>query len=141
MMWGFCLLHVKRMVGGAPAVRRWQAALVLTLLFAGVIADPRWLLAVTSGLLMVGLILFHEPLDIADTAYLIVLGASIEYTGVYGGLWSYPNRTLGNPPVWFITLWGGVGLFFCRLVLPLLTKWQAAPVSYPDTRTSRESGS
>jgi hypothetical protein len=48
-----------------------------------------------------------------------VLGALIEYTGVWTGQWHYPGRHLGGVPLWFLPMWAGVGLFTRRLVLPL----------------------
>lgn len=126
-MWGFYLLHLKRVLGGPapdskPAVV-WTLALLYATAFA-VIPDAGILLAVTGALLLVGLALFHEPLDLAYTRYLILLGAAIEYTGVHSGQWHYPGDPLGGVPFWFITLWGGVGLFMRRLILPILTRYE-----------------
>jgi hypothetical protein len=126
-MWGFYLLHLKRVLGGpAPEGKRavvWALALLYAAAFA-TIAQAHVLLAVTGALLMVGLILFHEPLDLAYTGYLILLGAAIEYTGVHSGQWHYPGDPVGGVPLWFITLWGGVGLFLRRLILPILTSYE-----------------
>lgn len=126
-MWGFYLLHLKRVLGGPtpqskPAVV-WTLALLYAAAFAA-IPDARALLAVTGSLLLVGIFLFHEPLDLAYTGYLILLGAAIEYTGVYSGQWHYPGNPPGGVPLWFITLWGGVGLFLRRLILPVLTRYE-----------------
>lgn len=126
-MWGFYLLHLKRVLGGPapeskPAVV-WTLALLYATAFA-VIPDAGILLALTGALLLVGLVLFHEPLDLAYTGYLILLGAAIEYTGVHSGQWHYPGDPLGGVPFWFITLWGGVGLFMRRLILPILTRFE-----------------
>lgn len=126
-MWGFYLLHLKRVLDGpAPSSKPavvWTLALLYAAAFA-TIPDARLLLAVTGALLMVGLILFHEPLDLAYTGYLILLGAAIEYTGVHSGQWHYPGDPFGGVPLWFITLWGGVGLFMRRLILPILTRYE-----------------
>ena len=126
-MWGFYLLHLKRVLGGPapnskPAVV-WTLAVLYAAAFA-TIPDARVLLAVTGALLMVGLFLFHEPMDLAYTGYLVLLGAAVEYTGVYSGQWHYPGSPLGGVPFWFITLWGGVGLFLRRLILPLLRRYE-----------------
>ena len=87
--------------------------------------DTATLLVVTSALLLVGLFLFHKPLDLAHTGYLILLGAAIEYTGVYGGgQWHYPDDPVGGVPFWFIDLWGDVGLFMRRLILPILARYE-----------------
>lgn len=124
-MWGFYLLHTKRLLDGpVPENRRvevWILALLYSVAFAA-IPDPTTLLAVTGGLLVIGLILFHEPLDLAYTGYMVLLGAAIEYTGVHSGQWHYPGDPPGGVPFWFVTLWGGVGLFLRRLVLPILKR-------------------
>lgn len=123
-MWGFYLLHTWRVLGGAPpAPGRAALAWVLALLYAaafGSIADGNTLLAATAVLLLLGLAFFHTPLDLAYVAYLVALGALVEYTGVHSGQWSYPGPPPGGVPLWFVTLWGGVGLFLRRLVVPLL---------------------
>lgn len=126
-MWGFYLVHLKRVLGGpAPEGKRavvWTLALLYAASFAA-IPDARILLAVTGTLLVVGLIFFHEPLDLAYTGYLILLGALFEYTGVHSGQWSYPGDPPGGVPFWFVTLWGGVGLFMRRLILPILAGYE-----------------
>jgi hypothetical protein len=124
-MWGGYLLHLKRLLEGpAPESNRtivWALALLYAASFAG-IPDANTLLAATSALLLVALVFFHEPLDLAYTGYLILLGALVEYTGVYSGQWHYPGDPVGGVPIWFITLWGGVGLFLRRLILPILRR-------------------
>lgn len=122
-MWGFYILHIKRMLNGtAPEGKRawvWLLALLYATCFA-TLTNATSLLGVTAALLLIGLAFFHEPLDWAYTGYMIALGAAIEYTGVYSGQWHYPGNPIGGVPFWFITLWGGVGWFFHRLVMPLL---------------------
>lgn len=122
-MWGFYLLHTWRVLDGpAPQGRRalaWGLALLYAAAF-GSIADGNTLLMVTAVLLLMGLAVFHEPLDLAYVAYLVALGAAVEYTGVHSGQWGYPGHTPGGVPLWFVTLWGGVGLFMRRLIVPLL---------------------
>jgi hypothetical protein len=127
-MWGFYLLHTRRVLDGpAPEGRRaatWTLALLYSAAFA-TIHDGQMLLAVTAVLLGLGLVLFHERLDLAYTGYMVLLGAAIEYTGVWSGQWIYPGHPLGGVPLWFVTLWGGVGLFLRRLVLPILVRAEA----------------
>jgi hypothetical protein len=48
------------------------------------------------------------------------LGALIEYVDVWTGQWHYPGHPYGGVPLWFVTMWAGVGLFARRLILPLL---------------------
>lgn len=129
-MWGFYLLHLKRVLDGPmPEGKRivvWALALLYAAAFA-TIQDANRLLAVTGLLLTIGLILYHEPLDLGYTGYLILLGAAIEYTGVHSGQWHYPGDPPGGVPFWFITLWGGVGLFLRRLILPILMRYEKPP--------------
>jgi hypothetical protein len=69
---------------------------------------------------------FHDVHDLAYAGYMILLGAAVEYAGVYAGLWSYPGDPSGGVPLWFITMWGGVGLFLRRLALPIVSKHDLA---------------
>lgn len=127
LMWGFYLLHTKRMLGGpTPQGRRpliWTLTALYSLAFA-TIPDATLLLFVTGALLAIALFLYHEPLDLAYTGYMIALGAAIEYTGVWSGQWQYPGSPPGGVPLWFITLWGGVGWFLRRLMLPILARFE-----------------
>jgi hypothetical protein len=125
-MWGFYLLHVYRFWGGAAPSNKSQTVLawVLGLLFAAafsVITDQTLLFAVTAGLLVVALFFFHDRLDLAYVGHMVVLGALIEYVGVHSGEWFYPVDIAGGVPPWFVTMWGGIGLFFRRLVLPWMS--------------------
>lgn len=126
LMWGFYLLNTLRMVDG-PAPPRVQAeASVLAVgyvLAFSLIPDQDLLLLVTGVLLAFGLWRFNEPLDLAYTGYMVLLGAAIEYTGVLSGQWFYPEGPVTLVPLWFITLWGGVGLLLRRLVLPILRRY------------------
>lgn len=125
-MWGFYLLHTKRMVAGRVPERVDKVTYALAFLYAvafSAIPDQNLLLVVTAVLLLIGLLFFHEKLDLAYTGYMILLGAAIEYTGVLSGEWYYPDHPWGGVPLWFITLWGGVGLFLRRLVLPTLNRY------------------
>ena len=126
-MWGFYLLHTKRMLGGvSPQKHREAWVLAVAYAFAfGVIPDQHLLLAVTASLLLIGVALFHEPLDLGYVGYMVLLGAAVEYTGVWSGQWMYPGQPLGGVPLWFITLWGGVGLFLRRIVLPIVASFEA----------------
>lgn len=129
-MWGFYLLHVYRLWGGgAPAKPRKPLAWGLGLAFAAafsVITDQTLLFAVTAGLLLVALFFFHDELDLAYTGHMVLLGAMVEYVGVHSGQWFYPIDVPGGVPPWFVTMWGGIGLFFRRLVLPMMSSARAA---------------
>ena len=129
-MWGFYLLHTKRVLGGAaPESRRpviWALAVLYSAAFAA-IPNPELLLLATGILLAIGLLLCHERLDLAYVTYMVILGAAIEYTGVHSGQWHYPGNPPGGVPVWFVTLWGGVGFFLRRLVLPIIARYERLP--------------
>lgn len=122
-MWGFYLLHTKRMIRGTASQPRgieWAIAVLFAVAF-GTIHNPDILLIVTGILLIGWLTLAHQPADLAYFSYMILLGAAIEYTGVWSGQWSYPGQPLGGVPIWFVTLWGGVGMFLRRIVLPFVS--------------------
>ena len=129
-MWGFYVLHLIRMVDGpAPTGKLWLP-LGLAVAFAipfSTIPDAKMLLLVTAIILAIALAFFHERLDFAYTGYMIFVGALVEYTGVWSGQWGYPGDPPGGVPFWFVTMWGGVGLFTRRLVLPILRRYERAP--------------
>lgn len=129
-MWGFYLLHTKRMVGDPPATGQRVPMWILTVLFALVfmtVRDQQVLFSASGMLLALGLALYHDPHDLAYVGYMIVLGGLIEYAGVWSGEWCYPDAPFGGVPPWFVTMWGGVGLFLRRIVLP----WCVDPRTYP----------
>lgn len=131
-MWGFYLLHTRRVVDGPAPPGPEKPAWVLAILFAaafGLIGDQVVLLWVTAVLLAIGLGFFHERRDLGCVGYMVLLGAAVEYTGVHSGEWFYPNDPMGGVPPWFVTLWGGVGLFLRRLVLPILVRFEGRPLS------------
>jgi hypothetical protein len=127
VMWGFYVLHLIRMVGGTTPGGRVALPLGLAIIFAvpfSTIPDQGTLTIVSGLIFFIALGFFHEKLDLAYAGYMIVVGALIEYVGVHSGQWSYPNDPLGGVPLWFIPMWGGVGLFTRRLVLPALRRFQ-----------------
>jgi hypothetical protein len=129
-MWGFYTLNALRFIGGEPPRERMRLVLIMAVLFSipfSTVSDPFLLLVVSGVILGIALVLFHEPLDLAYTGYLILMGALIEYVGVWTGQWTYPANPPGGVPLWFITMWGGVGLFTRRLLLPLV--YPARPAS------------
>jgi len=124
-MWGFYLTHTIRMIGGPPPQRFRKTSWVLAILFAlpfSLISDQTLLLVSTSAFLGISIIVFHEKYDFYYMGYLILVGAAIEYIGVSKGDWYYPDPPPGGVPFWFIPMWGGIGLFLRRLVLPLLKR-------------------
>ena len=124
-MWGFYTLNVIRFMDAPPSPDRRGLVVVFAVLFSipfSTIADSTLLLAVTAAILGLSLVFFHEAADLAFTAYMVAMGALIEYVGVWTGQWSYPANPVGGVPLWFITMWGGVGLFSRRLLTPLLPR-------------------
>ena len=124
-MWGFYVLHALRMLdGSSPKGSPWRPG-AMGLLFAvpfASIADPWLLLAASGSALALTLAFFHERDDWMYVGYMVVVGALVEYVGVWSGQWHYPQSPPGGVPLWFVTMWGGVGLFTRRLLVPLLDR-------------------
>ena len=122
-MWGFYVLHTVRMLDGpAPSGPLWKV-LTLAALFAlpfVTLADQQALLIASTLLFAVALGFFHERADLRYVGYMIAMGAVVEYLGVWCGQWSYPANPPGGVAFWFVTMWGGIGLFTRRLLLRLL---------------------
>jgi hypothetical protein len=123
VMWGFYTLNTIRFLDGtAPRGSRWPTV-ILAAAFAAtfsIVSEPGVLTLLSGTVLLISLALYREPMDFAYASYMLTVGASIEYVGVWTGQWSYPGNPLGGVPPWFIPMWGGVGLFTRRLLLPLL---------------------
>ncbi len=94
-------------------------ALAFSLSFS-CISDQTALTYVTFALLSLGIAFFHEKYDLLYLGYFILMGAVIEYAGIFCGIWGYPGKFLIGLPFWFITMWGCIGLLLRRLILPLL---------------------
>jgi hypothetical protein len=127
LMWGYYTLHAIRFLDGEAPRRLLLLASAAAVAFAlpfALIADPRLLLAASAVVLAACLALFHEPMDLLYAGYMAVLGALIEYVGVWTGQWHYPGQHYGGVPLWFLTMWAGVGLFTRRLILPPLRRRQ-----------------
>jgi hypothetical protein len=122
-MWGFYVLHTVRMLDGPPPAGPLWKVLALAALFAlpfVTLADQQALLLASALLFAVALGFFHEPADLRYVGYMIAVGAVVEYLGVWSGQWSYPANPPGGVAFWFVTMWGGIGLFTRRLLLRLL---------------------
>ena len=124
LMWGFYVLNTIRFLGKEPPQAGSIALAVgLVVLFAlpfSFIKDYRLLFLASAIVLAIGIGFFHERRDLAFVSYMIAIGAVIEYLGVRSGQWAYDGPTVGGVPIWFVTMWGGVGLFIHRLGLPLM---------------------
>jgi hypothetical protein len=121
-MWGFYTLHTVRLLGGTPPRPRRIATLSAAMLFAlpfATIADPMVLLLASSAALALCFVQFHDKMDWAYAGYMALLGALIESVGVCTQQWRYPDQPYGGVPLWFLTMWVGVGLFTRRIVQPL----------------------
>jgi hypothetical protein len=124
LMWGFYTLHTIRFLDGAAPCGRLllAAAAALFALPFGVIGNPQLLLVASGLVLATCFALFREAMDLAYAGYMAALGALIEYVGVGTGQWHYPGQHIGGVPLWFLTMWAGVGLFTRRLILPVLSE-------------------
>ena len=127
-MWGFYVLHTRRLIqpvhSTQPSKQVWFLAIAYAACFA-LLHDPQHLTIATALLLAAGLALHHKPMDLISVGYMALLGACIEYTGVHSGEWHYPNAPAGGVPLWFLTLWGGVGFFLNRLASPLVAQYES----------------
>jgi len=123
VMWGFYTLNAIRFLDGmAPGGSRWSTSIMAAGLAVpfSLVSDPGALTLLSGTVLVISLALYREPMDFAYAAYMVIMGALIEYAGVWTGQWSYPGNPPGGVPWWFIPMWGGVGLFTRRLLLPLV---------------------
>jgi hypothetical protein len=138
-MWGFYLLATARLVGTQPsAVTRqkkflfWPLAVLFGIMLS-VILDSTKLFIATGIILALCLCIFREKEDFQYTIVMIILGALVEYVGVCSGNWTYPQPPVGGVPLWFITMWGGVGFFSRLIALTILKRnirHQDAPIAF-----------
>ncbi len=123
LMYGFYVLHGLRLLGGPQPKTNKIVAGMFAVGFAlsfSCIADQSLLTYVTFALMGLSLIFFHERYDLIYVGYFVLMGAVIEYVGVGFGIWGYPGVHVIGLPLWFITMWGSIGLFLRRLILPIL---------------------
>jgi hypothetical protein len=122
-MWGFYTLNTIRFLDGMPpGGNRWSALIMAAALAVtfSMVSNPGVLTLLSGIVLAISLALYRERMDFAYAAYMVIMGALIEYAGVWTGQWSYPGNPPGGVPSWFIPMWGGVGLFTRRLLLPFV---------------------
>jgi hypothetical protein len=124
LMWSFYVLNTIRFWGPErPRAGSIALAVGLAVLFAlpfSLIRNYQLLFLASGVVLAIGIGFFHERRDIAFVSYMIAMGGIMEYAGVWSGQWRYDGPTVGGVPLWFATMWGGVGLFVHRLWLPLV---------------------
>jgi hypothetical protein len=82
----------------------------------GLVHDDHMLLAMSGGLLLILLLIFRDPGDLASVVYAAAVGFVWERVGTSTGQWSYPQLPPGGIPPWFATLFGSIGLFARHLV-------------------------
>jgi hypothetical protein len=123
LLWGYLLLHTVHMVDGPAPGGRWPVALAMAVAFALpflLLTDQALLFYASAAVLAVGLIVYHEPYDLAYAGYLALVGVLWEHVGVWFDQWSYPETPPTGVPPWFATMFAGIGLMLRRLVLPFL---------------------
>ena len=88
-----------------------------------------WLLFVVAlAQSIVGLILWHDRLDVSFFLIIGVLGSAAELVFVRFGVWQYSNPTFFGMPVWFPLAFGTTGLIGSRLARTITELWdQASP--------------
>jgi hypothetical protein len=141
MMWGFYLVHGRRLVAGTAPQQGLSAAMALAVAISACFTLFTSELALSIGtgaLLLLGLVRFHQKLDIAYAAYFVFLGAVVEAIGVGGGEWWYPQGGIfAGVPFWFIPMWGSVGLLLWRAAVPIV---RLIPALAPDDPFGRDAG-
>lgn len=129
-LWGFWVLHTHRIAAGAPAPRpgRWEWGLVVLFALSFVLFESATAVLLASGtVLATAFTRWHAPEDRRHVAQLILVGTMLEYAGVGLGLWRYPDPPVGGVPLWYVTMWGGIGLFLRRWAAPLATRLDGDP--------------
>ena len=140
-LWGFYTLNALRFVDRAPSKQGIVPAPIMALLFAipfATVTHPTLLFCASSLVLVVSLFVFRDRVDFAYTGYLIVVGCMFEYVGVWTGQWAYPGAPLGGVALWFIPMWGGVGLFTGRLLAPLMQSQLPSSAYFGRERSSSQ---
>lgn len=128
-LWGFWVLHTHRIAGGPPAPRpgRWEWGLVVLFALSFVLFQSATAVLLASGAVMsAALVRWHERDDVHHVAHMLLIGTLLEYPGVALGLWRYPDPPVGGVPLWYATMWGGIGLFLRRWAAPLAARLNGA---------------
>jgi len=121
-MWGFYFLHVYRMQfdDRKPDPFQWRSV-TLSILFAiSFSLPPSYTLVVTTLMFAIILITFHTRNDVRFALHMIILGTFLEYMGVHFQQWYYPKEYVGGVAYWYVNLFGGAGILFYRVGIPLM---------------------
>ena len=110
-MWGFYVLHLIRMVDGpAPEGKLWTPPRPGDRVRNPVLHGRRRADTCSSPLRSSSAWRSRSSMSASTSptrGYMILVGALIEYTGVWSGQWGYPGSPPGGVPLWFVTMWGG----------------------------------
>lgn len=75
---------------------------------------------------IVGLVLWHDRLDLSFFLIIGVLGSTAEAIFVRFGVWQYSNPTVLGMPLWFPLAFGTTGLIGSRLARTVTEMWDRA---------------
>lgn len=75
---------------------------------------------------VIGLVLWHDRLDVSFFLIIAVLGSLAEMVFVRFGVWQYANPNFLGMPVWFPLAFGTTGLIGARLARTISELWDRA---------------
>jgi len=115
------------------STRQWTdlaltlAAFCILVASVSLLWTNNWLLFVVALVeCVVGLILWHDRLDVSFFLIIGVLGSMAEMVFVHFGIWQYANPTFLGMPVWFPLAFGTTGLIGARLARTISELWDKA---------------
>lgn len=124
-MWGFYVLNTYRQMASTviiPNKVNFKIVFLNILFMMPFVFIINYdLLSLFSFLILLFIVLFIGTIDdLKFIAYFLFIGTAIEYFGVWNHIWYYQKNFMGEVPFWYLSLWGGVGFFSRRIVLPIL---------------------
>ncbi|MCB0419953.1 MAG: hypothetical protein KDD61_03105 [Bdellovibrionales bacterium] len=124
-LWGFYILHTKRMLRlklySSSLLKPFLLSILFSLSFSLFPTQLGILLATTASVLTL-FMFFHEKQDILCAGYMVFIGTILEHIGVHFGIWKYPGNYLTGVAYWYVNLFAGTGVLLNRLALPLTSK-------------------
>lgn len=123
-MWGFYFILIKRWLDLKPAKMDWKVipiAIFFSLSFS-ISSSPLLVFPISFSCILLLLFFFHTQEDYLSFLAFLGIGTVIELFAISTGLWSYPEFGWLDIPLWYATLWAGVGIIFYRLGIPLSEK-------------------